>query len=86
MPDVQDLWALADALKTSLPFAVALPILVATVFANIVDWLEGYLTRQQSPQEQAESAWASEREITIEPAPRRAWFVFGGDVRNRKSA
>ncbi len=72
MPDVQDLWALASALKTSLAFAIALPILVATVFANIVDWLEGYLTRQQSPQGQAESARAPEREITIEPraAPR----------------
>ena len=86
MPDVQDLWALASALKTSLAFAIALPILVATVFASIVDWLEGYLARQQSPQGQVERAQASEREITLERAPRRAWSVFGGDVSNRKSA
>jgi hypothetical protein len=31
-------------LKTSLPFVVALPIIVALVFASIVDWLERRLT------------------------------------------
>lgn len=86
MADVQDLWALTSALKTSIPFAIALPILLATVFANIADWLEGYMARQQPPQGQAQSASTSEREITIEPAPPRTWSVFGGDVRNRNSA
>jgi hypothetical protein len=40
MPSLDDLWQWTGELKTSLPFAMALPIAVAIVFATLVDWLE----------------------------------------------
>ena len=40
MADFDDLWNWMAALKTSLPFAIALPILLATGFASLADWFE----------------------------------------------
>jgi hypothetical protein len=55
MADIQDLWQSLAALKTSIPFVIALPILIATVFASIVDWLEGYLADRQDTPSQYQS-------------------------------
>lgn len=44
MPDVYDLWSGLAALKTLPPFVIALPILIALVFASIADWLERRLS------------------------------------------
>jgi len=49
MPGSHELWDTMAALKTSLPFAIALPILVALMLASIADWLERRLTRDQAP-------------------------------------
>ena len=64
MSHFHDLWHWMAALKTSLPFAIALPILVATVFASIVDWLERYLAadQQTASQHQADDPSASARQ------------------------
>ena len=43
MSQFQDLWDWMAALKTSLPFAIALPILLATAFATLADWVDHYL-------------------------------------------
>jgi hypothetical protein len=48
MPGSYELWDAMAALHTSLPFAVALPILVALVLASIADWLERRLTTDQA--------------------------------------
>ena len=64
MSHFHDLWHWMAALKTSLPFAIALPILVATLFASIVDWLERYLATYQetASQHQADNPSASARQ------------------------
>jgi hypothetical protein len=46
MPRSHELWDTMAALKTSLPLAIALPILVALMLASIADWLERRLTRK----------------------------------------
>lgn len=56
MPDLQALWIWVTALKGSLPFAIALPILVATVFATVADWVEDYLVRHQPKQDPTDDA------------------------------
>jgi hypothetical protein len=43
MPILYDLWQWTGELKTSLPFMLALPIVVAMAFATLVDWLERHL-------------------------------------------
>jgi hypothetical protein len=48
MPGSHELWDTMAALPTSLPFAIALPILVALVLASIADWLERRLTTDQA--------------------------------------
>src|SRR5262245_48807374 len=54
MFDLHDLQNWMDALKASPPFAVALPILVATVFASLADWLERYLGMHPNAEEDRE--------------------------------
>ena len=44
MSRFQDLSEWMAALTTSLPFAIALPILLATAFATLADWFDHYLT------------------------------------------
>jgi hypothetical protein len=52
MPDVYDLWSGLAALKTLPPFVIALPILIALVFASIADWLERRLSASQEAESQ----------------------------------
>jgi|SRR5215510_10190723 len=54
MFDLHDLKNWMDALKASPPFAVALPILVAIVFASLADWLERYLGMHANAEEDRE--------------------------------
>jgi hypothetical protein len=50
MSQFQDLWDWMGALQTSLPFAIALPIILATVFATFADWFDHFLaTYRQTP-------------------------------------
>jgi hypothetical protein len=64
MPDFQDLWYGINALKTSPLMVIALPMLVATVFASIVDWVESYIGRSQETTSRhlADEACASARQ------------------------
>jgi hypothetical protein len=86
MPDLGDLWALASALKTSLPFAAALPIFVATVFANVADWLEAYLATHQAPGDQIGEAERPKWKRPGEGHSPSEWPVFGDHARNQESA
>jgi hypothetical protein len=43
MLDFTSLWDFLGELKTSLPFAIALPIFLATALASLADWAERYL-------------------------------------------
>jgi hypothetical protein len=62
------LWIWVIALRGSLPFAITLPILVATVFATIADWVEDYLVRHRPKQDQSDDAVWDRRS---DGAPRR---------------
>jgi hypothetical protein len=82
MPDLHALWIWMSALKGSLPFALALPILVATAFATIADWVEDHLVRHQASQDQTDdAAW----EHRSGGASRSEWVVSGDGLRNRES-
>jgi hypothetical protein len=88
MPDLYDLWEAVSTLKASLPFAIALPILVALVFASIADWLERRLTTDQAA---ASRDWADSAATSAKQhrrwgfAWRRRSLLTAGD-RNRKHA
>jgi hypothetical protein len=47
MGGLHELWELMGALRTSLPFAIALPLLVGLVFASAVDWIERRLNAER---------------------------------------
>jgi len=86
MPDRYQLWEWASALKASLPFAMALPIFIATVFASLVDWVEAYLVGQQYEQDRSDDGtavgWAGhEREMT-----ERLGHGFRAQPQHQKSA
>lgn len=40
MPDFHDLWVWIGELEESLPFAIALSVLLAKVLASVADWAE----------------------------------------------
>jgi hypothetical protein len=86
MTDLHDLWEMTSALKTSLPFAIALPLLVAIAFATLVDWLERYLLGHQSTQGNTEGDQALRLEHHTRQAPPREWPAFGGHARKQRSA
>jgi hypothetical protein len=48
MLELHDLWSWLGTLKASPLFAIALPILLAKMFASIVDWVEGSLVTDQA--------------------------------------
>ena len=56
MSQFQDLWDWMVALKTSLPFAIALPILLATAFATLADWFDHYLATYRHAPSQGHAA------------------------------
>ena len=73
-----DLWAWMAALRTSLPFAVALPILLATAFATLADWLEHYLSHYQQTAD--DPRLLAHHRHNLRMAPRRApVFQHDGD-------
>jgi len=84
MLDPQDPWARVSALKASLPFAMALPTLVAIVFAACADWVERYLTGPQPlpDEEKPTCAWAWQRRL--DRASPGKWRAFSGRGRNQK--
>jgi hypothetical protein len=90
MPDLQDVWLWMNALRASLPFAIALPILVATVFATIVDWIEHHLAEYQetASQHQTNDRQTNDQRASDASRSRRAtstgWDIIGGDVRRRE--
>ena len=88
MPDFHELWDAMAALKASLPFAIALPILVALVFASIADWLERRLTTDQaSPsQDWADDAAASASEHRRWRLGRTGRPLLAAADRNREHA
>jgi hypothetical protein len=43
MPEFSDVSQWVTEIKTSVPFAMAVPILVALVLASLVDWIERHL-------------------------------------------
>jgi hypothetical protein len=47
MADFDDLSQWMATLKTSLPFVIASPFLIATAFASLADWVEDYLATYQ---------------------------------------
>ena len=55
MLGLDELWEGIGALRTSLPFAFALPLLVALVFASIVDWIERRLNADLEDADQDEA-------------------------------
>jgi hypothetical protein len=57
MPSFNDLWLWMHEFTASPAFVVALPILIARVFASLVDWLEGYVgaSPEADPQRRLDS-------------------------------
>jgi hypothetical protein len=52
MLGLHELWDGVGALRTSLPFAFALPLVVALMFAFVVDWIERRLNAGQEREAQ----------------------------------
>lgn len=48
MPDLADVWAWTSALKSSVAFAIVLPIALAMILAMIVDRVEAHLNELRS--------------------------------------
>jgi hypothetical protein len=48
MPDFHDVWNWMGALGASPLFPIALPVLLATAFASLADWVEHRLAGDQS--------------------------------------
>ena len=88
MPHFQEFWDAMAALKASLPFAIALPILIALVFASIVDRLERRLNVHQDDTSQdwvedAEPAASEHRNWKLVSTGRA---LAGSGSRNREHA
>ena len=79
MPDFHDVWTWIDALKASLLFPIALPVLLATGFAALADWFEHRLAGYQGASQQyADDHSASVREPHSRQATPSRSPVFHG--------
>jgi hypothetical protein len=68
---LDDLWQWTGELKTSLPFAMALPIAVAIALASLVDWIERYLIAlpTATSEQSAQADWAGVQRHDLSGAP-----------------
>jgi hypothetical protein len=73
MPEFSDVSQWVTEIKTSVPFAMALPLLVALVLASLVDWIERNLgphpeEAARRPVEAPEAAGHPHRSLKGAPA------------------
>jgi hypothetical protein len=88
MPNLHELSDAMGAVRTSLPFAFALPLLVALAFASVVDWIERRLSKPEegTAQDPVDARDASPRRSPLwglEPARQN---LIQADGRSHKHA